>query len=110
MQMDDADLPTVFLSHEQNNMMPNWFPWIFVGGVVFILLSFIGSKYRDKDYKKIQFLQDFISGSIFIAFTGFLAPDLFPKMELPTEMPVMFHGDALSEMDLQVGPPRLIGR
>lgn len=91
-------------------MMPAWFPWIFVGGIVFILLSFIGTKYRDKDYKKIQFLQDFISGSIFIAFAGFLVPDLFPKMELPAEMPVMFHGDSLPDLDLQVGPPRLFGR
>ena len=91
-------------------MMPDWFPWIFVGGIIFILLSFIGSKYRDKDYKRIQALQDFISGSIFIAFTGVLVPDLFPKMELPSAMPALFHGEHISEMDIQVGPPRLIGR
>ena len=82
-------------------MIPSWFPWIFVGGTVFILLSFIGSKYRDKEYKKIQFLQDFISGSILIAFTGVLMPDIFPKMNIPS---------FTDEMDLQVGPPRLIGR
>ena len=34
--------------------MPNWFPWIFVGGLIFIALSFTASKYKDKDYKKIQ--------------------------------------------------------
>jgi len=84
-------------------MIPAWFPWIFVGGTVFILLSFIGSKYRDKEYKKIQFLQDFISGSILIAFTGVLMPDIFPKMNIPLP-------SFTDEMDLQVGPPRLIGR
>ena len=83
-------------------MMPTWFPWIFVGGIVFITLSFIGSKYKDKEYKKIQFLQDFISGSILIAFAGVLVPDIFPKMTIPS-----FSSD---DMDLQVGPPRLIGR
>ena len=84
-------------------MIPNWFPWIFVGGVVFILLSFIGSKYRDKEYKNIQFLQDFISGSILIAFTGVLVPDMFPKISIPTL-------SGMDDMDIQVGPPRLIGR
>lgn len=84
-------------------MIPSWFPWIFVGGTVFIILSFIGSKYRDKEYKKIQFLQDFISGSILIAFTGVLMPDIFPKMNIPLP-------SFTDEMDLQVGPPRLIGR
>jgi hypothetical protein len=84
-------------------MMPTWFPWIFVGGIVFIALSFIGSKYKDKEYKNIQFLQDFISGSIVIAFAGVLVPDMFPKLEIP--MP-----DMSSDMDLQVGPPRLVGR
>lgn len=86
-------------------MIPNWFPWIFIGGVVFILLSFIGSKYKDKEYKNIQFLQDFISGSILIAFTGVLMPDIFPILSLP-HLPTSDIGD----MDIQVGPPRLIGR
>jgi len=84
-------------------MIPVWFPWMFVGGIVFIILSFIGSKYKDKEYKKIQFLQDFISGSILIAFSGVLVPDMFPKFNIP--LPT-FDG----EMDLQVGPPRLAGR
>jgi len=86
-------------------MIPTWFPWIFVGGIVFITLSFIGSKYKDKEYKKIQFLQDFISGSILIAFSGVLVPDMFPKMTIPS-FPVISDG----EMELQVGPPRLAGR
>lgn len=85
-------------------MIPVWFPWMFVGGIVFIALSFIGSKYKDKEYKKIQFLQDFISGSILIAFSGVLVPDMFPQLNIPS-LPT-FDG----EMDLQVGPPRLIGR
>ena len=82
-------------------MIPTWFPWIFIGGIVFVALSFLGSKYKDKTYKQIQFLQDFIRGSIVIAFTGVLMPDIFPKISIP------FPSD---EMDLQVGPPRLIGR
>lgn len=92
-------------------MTPNWFPWIFVGGIIFIVLGFIGAKYKDKEYKKIQYLQDFISGSIVIAFTGVLMPDLFPKMELPKEI-LLSNGDRVGsdDFDLQVGPPRLAGR
>ena len=92
-------------------MMPNWFPWIFVGGIVFIALSFTAAKYKDKDYKKIQYLQDFISGSILIAFAGVLVPDLFPKVELPNSVPISFGtGVGSNDLDLQVGPPRLAGR
>ena len=92
-------------------MIPAWFPWIFVGGLLFIILSYIGAKYKDKDYKTIQFLQDFISGSILIAFTGILVPDLFPKLEFPTAMPTVFAGGDSSDLYLlQVGPPRLAGR
>ena len=101
----------VCFSHTNGIMMPNWFPWIFVGGLVFIALSFTAAKYKDKDYKRIQLLQDFISGSILIAFAGVLVPDMFPKMELPDSMPVSF-GNMVgtNEFDLQVGPPRLAGR
>jgi hypothetical protein len=90
-------------------MMPAWFPWILVGGLVFILLSYVGAKYKDKEYRNIQFLQDFISGAILIAFTGVLVPDVFPKMELPS---VISHlsNDLVDDQDLQVGPPRLAGR
>lgn len=90
-------------------MMPVWFPWIFVGGIVFIILSFIGAKYKDKEYKKIQYLQDFISGSILIAFVGILMPDMFPKMDFPVSLPTSFGTDT-GDIDLQVGPPRLAGR
>ena len=98
---------------QQQQMMPAWFPWIFVGGLVFILLSFIGAKYKDKEYKNIQFLQDFISGAIMIGFTGVLVPDLFPIMELPSlpSMPSFSSTEGGGhEMELQVGPPRLFGR
>jgi hypothetical protein len=93
-------------------MMPIWFPWIFVGGVVFIALSFTAAKYKDKEYKKLQLLQDFISGSILIAFTGVLVPDVFPKLNLPNTIPMSFvgGGDSSGDFDLQVGPPRLAGR
>lgn len=96
-------------------MTPAWFPWIFVGGAVFVLLSFIGTKYKDKEYRKIQPLQDFISGSIVVAFVGVLAPDLFPEMELPamlsTSLSSMNSSNVLlDDMELQVGPPRLMGR
>jgi hypothetical protein len=91
-------------------MMPIWFPWIFVGGLVFIALSFTASKYKDKDYRKIQLLQDFISGAILIGFTGVLVPDIFPKMSLPEAMPSFGMGIGNDDLDLQVGPPRLAGR
>ena len=86
-------------------MIPIWLPWMFIGGSLFIALSFLGAKYKDKEYKNIQYLQDFISGSILIAFTGVLMPDIFPKMELPT-----ISSMDTNELDLQVGPPRLAGR
>ena len=93
-------------------MIPVWLPWIFVGGTIFIILSYVGAKYKDKQYRNIQFLQDFISGSIFIAFAGILMPDMFPKMELPTSLSSfnMSGGASNSDFDLQIGPPRLIGR
>lgn len=94
-------------------MMPAWFPWIFVGGLVFIVLSFLGTKYKDKEYRKIQVLQDFISGAILIAFTGVLVPDVFPTMNVPTALPISFGGGGggdSGDMELQVGPPRLAGR
>ena len=89
--------------------MPSWFPWILVGGIVFILLSYVGAKYKDKEYRNIQFLQDFISGAILIAFTGVLVPDVFPKMELPS-MISHLSNELVDDQDLQVGPPRLAGR
>jgi hypothetical protein len=92
-------------------MIPVWFPWIFVGGIVFIALSFIGAKYKDKEYRSIQYLQDFISGSIVIAFAGVLMPDMFPAVSFPASLPQLSGSmSTIDDMDLQVGPPRLIGR
>ena len=98
-------------------MMPSWFPWIFIGGIIFIVLGFVASKYKDKPYKNIQFLQDFISGSILIAFTGVLMPDIFPKIDIPVPLSGSLgnivgstSGGGDSDFDLQVGPPRLAGR
>lgn len=97
--------------------MPSWFPWIVVGGLLFTLLGFIGSKYKEKAYRPIQSLQDFISGSILVAFTGVLVPDLFPAMELPSALWTAAgegNGDSSGkggysdDVHLQVGPPRLI--
>ncbi len=99
--------------------MPTWFPWIFIGGLIFIVLGFVATKYKDKAYKNIQFLQDFISGSILIAFTGVLMPDIFPKIALPVSLSsglgnivgsVGGGSDGDADFDLQVGPPRLAGR
>lgn len=93
-------------------MTPNWFPWIFIGGIIFIVLGFLGAKFKDKDYRRIQYLQDFISGSIVIAFTGVLMPDLFPKIEINEmiSLPTMNTLSSSSYDDvLQVGPPRLMG-
>jgi hypothetical protein len=104
-------MEAVCFSHTNGIMMPNWFPWIFVGGLVFIVLSFTAAKYKDKDYKRMNLLQDFISGSILIAFAGVLVPDVFPKMELPEAIPMSFGtGLGSNDLDLQVGPPRLAGR
>jgi hypothetical protein len=88
-------------------MIPVWFPWIIVGGLFFVLFSFISSKYKQHTYQGKQFLQDFISGSILIGFIGIWMPDVFPKIEMPT-MPIS--SDSLTDFDLQVGPPRLAGR
>jgi hypothetical protein len=90
-------------------MTPSWFPWIIVGGILFTILGFIGSKYKDKPYRSVQSLQDFISGSILVGFTGVLMPDLFPPMDL-ISVPLSFGttGGLTDDVDLQVGPPRLI--
>ena len=87
-------------------MMPVWFPWIFVGGSIFILLCFIGSKLKQKEYQFKQFLQDFISGAILIGFIGVLMPDVFPTIDLSSVLPK----EQDSDFELQVGPPRRVGR
>ena len=87
---------------------------MFVGGILFIVLSFIGAKYKEKEYRSIQYLQDFISGSILIAFTGVLIPDVFPAfpaLSALSSFPSLPTQDAFDEMEMvQVGPPRLMRR
>jgi hypothetical protein len=90
--------------------MASWFPWVFVGGIAFMVLSFVASKYQGKSHKTIAWAQDFISGGIVVGLLGVLVPDAFPAF------PVDLSGVSLSsltqtvkgpdEMDLQVGPLR----
>ena len=42
---------------------------------------------------------------IFIAFLGVLIPDMFPQFEMPA-----FDMKQSNDFDLQIGPPRLIGK
>jgi hypothetical protein len=90
--------------------MPPWLPWIFIGGLAFMILSFIASKYQDKPHKNISFAQDFISGGIVIALLGSLVPDAFPAfpveindLKLPSMTKLVQMDD---DLDIQVGPLR----
>jgi hypothetical protein len=93
---------------------PRWFPWMIVGGVVFMILSFIATKYNDRTHTSRAFFQDFISGSIVIALLGALVPDYFPTFPISSEdipsiaLPSIpsTHRAMSSEFDLQVGPLR----
>jgi hypothetical protein len=95
--------------HNTYKMIP-WLPWTIVGGIGFITLSFIATKYNNKQYVTKQYLQDFISGSIMVALIGMMMPDIFPSTpQFPdTLLKVISMTDSLtSDIDLQVGPPRL---
>jgi hypothetical protein len=92
--------------------MPTWFPWIFIGGMIFAALSFVAAKYQGRQYGGKSVAQDFISGSVVITLLGVIAPDAFPEAPLPTEMPNVLEtiGGAISgssDLDLQIGPPPL---
>ena len=87
--------------------MPTWFPWIFIGGIVFALLSFIASKYQGRGHTGKSFAQDFISGGIVIALLGVIAPDAFPEAPIPSEFPDVMSHLTGNDVDLQVGPPPL---
>lgn len=91
--------------------MPTWVPWIFIGGIVFAVLSFVAAKYQGRQHTGKTLAQDFISGGIVIALLGVIAPDAFPDAPIPAEMPSMgiFTGGS-SDIDLQVGPPPLARR
>lgn len=97
---------------KERKMTPSWFPWIFIGGLCFILFGFIGSKYREKSYQRVQFLQDFVSGSILITLVGIMMPDLFPEISFPDISPLPITGSLESGVEdiIQVGPPRLMRR
>ena len=99
--------------------LPTWLPWIFVGGLSFMILNFIASKYNERRHSSTMFAQDFISGGMLIALLGALVPDYFPKFPisaadigsigsigsigLPTISGVT---GPSSDFDLQVGPLR----
>jgi len=93
--------------------LPLWFPWMIVGGISFMLLNFIASKYNQRSHSNTMFAQDFISGGILIALLGALVPGYFPKFPIS---PSDVSGLALptipgitgpsSDIDLQVGPLR----
>jgi hypothetical protein len=91
-------------------MTPTWFPWILIGGICFILFGFIGSKYKEKSYQRLQFLQDFVSGSILITLVGITMPDLFPEISFPSSLTSSISSESHSDDMIQVGPPRLMRR
>jgi hypothetical protein len=90
--------------------MPSWLPWIFVGGVAFMILSFIASKYKSQPHKPISFAQDFVSGGLVVGLLGILVPDAFPAFPLDvaslssSSLKQMVQGD--DDIDIQVGPLR----
>jgi hypothetical protein len=95
-------------------IMPPWLPWIFVGGIAFMVLSFLASKYQERQHKPVAFAQDFISGAILISLLGVIIPDAFPTfpltssdMALPNFTNMMATAVANGDdMDIQVGPIR----
>ena len=97
--------------------MPLWFPWILVGGILFILLGWVGTRYKERTYTRLQTMQDFISGAIFIGLLGVFLPDVFPDLSsyVPTFAEFSPSNSLLtmsggSDAVVQVGPPRLMGR
>lgn len=92
---------------------PIWFPWMIVGGLSFMILSFIASKYNQRRHETKSFAQDFIGGSMLIAMMGVLVPDYFPKFALFSDLPsidvnsmIKGGGSGDGDFDLQVGPLR----
>jgi len=90
--------------------MPAWIPWILVGGIVFMILSFVASKYQGKPHKNISFAQDFVSGGIVIALLGILVPDAFPAFPVDisslsaASLTSTIRGGGGDDMMMQVGP------
>lgn len=94
--------------------VPLWFPWMLVGGFVFMILNFIASKYNKKQHKTTTFIQDFLGGSIFIALLGAIIPDYFPEFPITSStvssislpLPATVLGGGGSDFELQIGPIR----
>jgi hypothetical protein len=78
------------------------------------VLSFLASKYQEKQNKPNAFAQYFISGAILISLLGVMIPDAFPTfpltasdMALPNFTNMMATAVATGDdMDIQVGPIR----
>ncbi len=93
--------------------MPSWFPWILVGGLAFMLLSFVASKYSGKAHTGRAFAQDFLSGGIVVTLIGILVPDVLPTFpfsvpsttDVSSTMKGLLSGGG-DDMDLQIGPLR----
>jgi hypothetical protein len=85
---------------------------MFIGGLVFMILNFIASKYNHKHHKTTAFFQDFLGGSIFIALLGAIIPDYFPQFpissssigQLSLPLPATVLGGGGSDFELQIGP------
>jgi hypothetical protein len=92
--------------------MPTWFPWIVVGGAVFMALSFVAAKYKGVPHTGKAFVQDFLSGGVVIALLGVLVPDVFPDFplsvpsssEVSTTMKGLLSGTGSDDVELQLGP------
>jgi hypothetical protein len=92
--------------------MPSWFPWIVVGGIVFMALSFVAAKYKGAAHSGKAFVQDFLSGGVVIALLGVLVPDAFPTFplsvpstgEVSTTMKGLLSGGGSDDVELQLGP------
>jgi len=87
-------------------MLPQWSPWIIIGGLFVMLLSWIASKYQNRNHTNKAFMQDFLSGSVIITFLGFVSPNIFPALDsLSISLPSLSGGSSSGDdYDLQVGP------
>jgi hypothetical protein len=91
--------------------MPTWIPWIFIGGILFSVLSLVAAKYQGRPHSSKAAVQDFISGGIVIAMLGIIAPDAFPEPPISADSVINSVSEAIGgDVDLQVGPPPLMRR
>lgn len=90
-------------------LLPEWSPWILVGGLFFMSLNWIASKYQNRQHTNKAFMQDFLSGSIIMAFLGFVSPNIFPVIDQSlisslTSVSSLSGWSDNQDYDLQVGP------